>query len=121
MRDTLEHKGYLGSVHYNDEDGVFYGKIEYIRSLISYEGEDVESLRRNFKEAVEDYLEECLRRGIEAEQPFKGSFNVRPGTELHRRAAITAQNRGINLNRLVTEALEAYLNQGVDKQVSANG
>ncbi|NEQ85767.1 MAG: type II toxin-antitoxin system HicB family antitoxin, partial [Moorea sp. SIO2I5] len=48
-------------------------------------------------------------KGIEPEKPFKGSFNIRPGTELHRRAAYAAIEQGINLNQLVTEALEQYL------------
>ena len=46
LRDNgkrMEYKGYLGSVNYNDEDKIFYGRVEYIRSLISYEGYDVES------------------------------------------------------------------------------
>lgn len=53
----MECKGYLGSINYNDEDKIFYGRVEYIRSLISYEGHDVESLQHSFYEAVEDYLE----------------------------------------------------------------
>ncbi len=109
MKNIMKYKEYLGSVNYNDEDKIFYGKVEYLRSLISYEGHDVESLRTSFHEAVDDYLELCQHQGIEPEKPFKGSFNIRPGSDLHRRAAIAAQERGINLNQLVTEALEQYL------------
>jgi predicted HicB family RNase H-like nuclease len=28
MKDMMGYKGYFGSVHYNDEDRVFHGKIE---------------------------------------------------------------------------------------------
>jgi len=105
----MEYQGYFGSVNYNDEDAVFYGKLEYIRSLVSYEGHDVESLKASFQEAVDDYLQLCEQIGIEAEKPFKGSFNIQPGTDLHRRAAITAQQRGIKLNQLVTEVIAQYL------------
>ncbi|NEO64914.1 MAG: type II toxin-antitoxin system HicB family antitoxin [Moorea sp. SIO4G2] len=109
MNNLMKYKEYLGSVNYNDEDEILYGKVEYIRSLISYEGQDVESLRASFHEAVDDYLELCQLKGIEPEKPFKGSFNIRPGTDLHRRAAYAAIEQGINLNQLVTEALEQYL------------
>ena len=34
MKDTMEYNGYFGSVHYNDDDKVFYGKLEFIRALI---------------------------------------------------------------------------------------
>ena len=111
MKDMMEYKGYFGSVHYSDEDELFYGKAEFIRSLISYEGHDVSSLKTSFYEAVEDYLELCQQRGTEPEKAFKGSFNVRTGTDLHRRATLSAQQQGMNLNRLVTEALEQYLQQ----------
>ena len=39
----------------------------------------------------------------------KGSFNVRMGSELHRRAALCAKAKGANLNQVVKEALEQYL------------
>ncbi|MEM7759916.1 MAG: type II toxin-antitoxin system HicB family antitoxin [Cyanobacteria bacterium P01_A01_bin.40] len=109
MKNLMEYKGYLGSVNYNDEDKIFYGRVEYIRSLISYEGHDVESLQNSFHEAVEDYLELVRTQNIEPEKPFKGSFNVRTGSDLHRRVAIAAKQKGINLNKLVNEALEKYL------------
>ncbi len=59
MKDMMEYKGYLGSVHYSDEDSVFHGKLEFIRALVTYEGTNVKSLRSSFKEAVNDYLDLC--------------------------------------------------------------
>jgi predicted HicB family RNase H-like nuclease len=109
MKDTMNYKGYIGSVHYSDDDQVFFGKLEYIKSLVNYEGTDVKSLKQSFEEAVDDYLELCKQEEIEPEQPFKGSFNVRAGSELHRRAALFAKENGLNLNKVVTEALEQYL------------
>ena len=76
----MEYKGYLGSVNYNGEDKIFYGRVEYIRSLISYEGHDVESLQNSFHEAVDDYLELVQTQNIEPEQSFKNSFNIRTGS-----------------------------------------
>ena len=57
------------------DDKILYGQVEYIRSLISFEGEDVASLRASFEEAIDDYLALCEEKGIEPEKPFKGSFN----------------------------------------------
>ena len=62
MKDAMSYTGYTGSVHYSDEDRVFHGKIEFIRSLVSYEGTDVESLHRAFSEAVEDYLKTAQKK-----------------------------------------------------------
>jgi len=111
MKNMMNYKGYYGSVQYNDEDRLFHGKLEFIRSLVSYEGTDTEGLRKAFEEAVEDYLDLCEEEGIEAEQSFVGSFNVRAGSDLHRRAVLFAREKGINLDRVVTEALEKYLSE----------
>jgi predicted HicB family RNase H-like nuclease len=111
MTDTMTYKGYTGSVHYSDEDQVLFGKVECIRSLISYEGTDIDALRHAFEEAVDDYLDLCQKEGRKPEQPFSGTFNVRTGSDLHRRAALLAKEQGMTLNRVVSEALQRYLQQ----------
>ena len=40
MNNTIQYRGYIGSVEFSEEDGLFYGKVMGIRSLISYEGEN---------------------------------------------------------------------------------
>ena len=40
---------------------------------------------------------------------LKGSFNVRPGRELHRRAMLYAYRKGMSLNAVVTDALRRML------------
>ncbi len=105
----IHYKEYYGSVHYSDDDQIFFGKIEYIRSLVNYEGTTVENLRQAFTEAVDDYLELCQHEGIEPDQSFRGSFNVRTGCDLHRKAVLYAKEKGLNLNKVVTDALNQYL------------
>ncbi|GJQ59264.1 MAG: type II toxin-antitoxin system HicB family antitoxin [Candidatus Scalindua sp. AMX11] len=102
MKDMIHYKGYHGSAHYSDEDQVFFGKIEYIRSLVNYEGTTVENLKRAFEEAVEDYLKLCQNEGIEPDQSFRRSFNVRTVRDLHRKAALYAKEKGLNLNKVDT-------------------
>jgi predicted HicB family RNase H-like nuclease len=109
MKNMMEYKGYYGSVNYNDEDQIFYGKVEFIRSLISYDGYDVNSLRNNFQEAIDDYLQLCLEIERQPEQSFQGSFNIAIGSQLHRLAVMTAQEKGINLDTLIRDALVNYL------------
>jgi predicted HicB family RNase H-like nuclease len=84
MNDMIKYKDYVGSIHYSDEDQIFYGKVEYIRSLISFEGENVVNLRVNFEEAIDDYLALCQQKDIEPEKPFKDSFNGRAGSQINR-------------------------------------
>jgi len=109
MSTMLEYKGYLGSVEYSDEDEVLHGRLEFIRDLVTYEGADAKGIKAAFQEAVDDYLELCEAEGRKPDVPLKGSFNIRPGRDLHRRAMLYAKRRGINLNTVVSDALRRYL------------
>jgi len=111
MKDMLSRKGYFGSIHYNQDDHIFYGKIEFIRALISYEGRDGVSLENAFEEAVDDYLQTCKEQGKDPERPFKGSFNVRIAPELHQRIAIAASKHGMSLNRYIAETLSQAVHE----------
>lgn len=111
MSTLLEYKGYLGSVEYSDADEVFHGRLEFIRDLVTYEGTDAKGLKAAFHEAVDDYLTLCEAEGRKPDVPLKGSFNVRPGRELHRRAMLYAKRRGLNLNTVVSDALRRYLDR----------
>lgn len=116
MKDMMHHKGYWGSVHFNDEDDVFFGRIEFIRALVSYEGRDVDSLRQAFREAVHNYLKTCEDQGREPEKPFKGSFNIRISPQLHQRIAAHAAGKGMTINRYIAELLEKHTADAVSRQ-----
>lgn len=111
MKDTMTYKGYFGSVHYNDDDKVFYGKLEFIRALISYEGTDVVSLRTAFEEAVDDYLDLCEETGRKPEKPFKGTFNIRLDPSLHQRLVAHAMDEGKTLNAFIKDTLEKAVSE----------
>ena len=61
MNNTMEYKGYVGSVEFSEEDVIFYGKVMGIRSLISYEGENARELVEGFHEAVDVSNKERFR------------------------------------------------------------
>jgi predicted HicB family RNase H-like nuclease len=106
MKGMMKYKGYFGSVHFSDDDNLFYGKLEFIRALVRYEGTDVKTLRQTFEDAVDDYLQMCHETSKEPEKPFKGSFNVRVGPNLHQRVALNALSKGITINKYINEVLE---------------
>jgi predicted HicB family RNase H-like nuclease len=109
MSGTLSYKGYVGSVLFNGDDKVFHGKLEDIRDLISYEGTNVRALKKAFHDAVDDYTLGCQAAGKTPEKPFKGTFNVRVRSDLHRRAVAYSTEHNMKLNNVVSEALEKYL------------
>lgn len=59
MENTMNYKGYVGSIEFSEADRIFYGKVQGIRSLISYEGSNAKELEDEFHGAVDDYLSIC--------------------------------------------------------------
>ena len=109
MRNTMEYKGYIGSVEFSQEDFVFFGKVLGIRSLISYQGATAKELVEDFQGAIDEYLDICSERGEKPEKAFKGSLNIRLGGDLHRRAALYAISNGETINRFIETAVEEKL------------
>lgn len=109
MNNTMEYKGYVGSVEFSEEDAIFFGKVMGIRTLISYEGATAKELICDFHNAVDSYLEICEEGGIEPEKAYKGSFNVRISPELHKKIAIYAISQNMSLNSMVEEAIGSYI------------
>lgn len=118
MDDILEYKGYYATVHFSAEDEVFYGKIIGINDLVSFEGSTVKELKKAYHEAIEDYLETCNELGKEPEKTYKGSFNVRIPSELHRKAAQYAILRNMSLNEFVKQAIDQVLRKPPDIQTT---
>ena len=106
MNDMLKYKGYYGSVHYDVDEPIFYGKLEFIKALVSYEAKDAVGIKKAFEEAVDDYLALCKQEKIVPELPFKGSLNVRLGHELHEKIAILALREKISINKYICNLLK---------------
>ena len=111
MSQTLRYKRYDGSVEYSAEDRLLHGRLLGIRDVIVYEGSDVDSLETNFRAAVNEYLAFCAEEGKTPDQPFKGSFNIRVGPDLHKQAALFAEEHNQNLIAVVSRALQEFLVQ----------
>ncbi|MEI6386668.1 MAG: type II toxin-antitoxin system HicB family antitoxin [Spirochaetota bacterium] len=106
MKDLLAYKDFMGSVHFSADDEVFFGKIEGIEDLVSFEGNSVTEIKKAFEEAVEDYAQICRDNGTQLEKSYKGSFNVRIPPDLHRKVRRTAVKLGISLNQFIQKAVE---------------
>jgi len=102
----FKHKGYQGSVKVSVEDHCLHGKIEFISDLVNYEADTVEQLEKEFQLAVDSYLKTCKEVGMEPKKPFKGSFNVRIGQELHEKATIKASEIGKSLNDYIKDIVK---------------
>lgn len=101
----MSYKGYSARVEYDDEDGIFTGRIAGIRDGVGFHADSVAELREAFHEAVEDYIETCASIGKEPQKAFSGQMMFRVNPELHRRAAVAAELAGKSLNQWAEEVL----------------
>ena len=106
MKNALEYKGYSGTVEFSATDEVFYGKLNGIRDVVTFEADSVSKLKKAFKEAVDNYIETCQKTGKNPDKEFKGSFNVRIKPKIHRLAVMKSASLNISLNQFVERVLE---------------
>lgn len=111
MKNTITYKDYIGTVNFSEDDMVFFGKVIGITDSISFEGDTVESLIEDFHNAVDEYLEFCAQTGKEPQQQYRGSFNIRIASDLHRKASLGASARNMSLNSYVEEAIKMRVAQ----------
>ncbi|WP_159468822.1 type II toxin-antitoxin system HicB family antitoxin [Dyadobacter sp. 3J3] len=131
MVNSLTYNGYTASINYSSEDEVFFGKIIGINDLILFEGTSVDELKNALKEAIDDYLETCKQLNKSPDKTYKGVFNVRVPSALHKKAAILAAQYDVTLNDFVKSVLEyavthddlgaALLNKNADENTFAMG
>ena len=106
----LRYKGYSGTVEYDESVNRLVGKVSGLKqALILYEGDTVENLKKDFEEAVDDYLETCKAEGKSPEKPYNGKLLLRMTSQLHSDAADKASSLGISLNEFINRAVAAAI------------
>lgn len=110
MNNIMKYKGYWAEIKYSDDDECFCGYIEGLKEdIISFEGSTVKELKKDFQDAIEDYLETCKELNKAPEKQCKGSLNVRLGVELHNKAKMKSIEKNISINELIKKAVNSYL------------
>ncbi|MDR0793188.1 MAG: type II toxin-antitoxin system HicB family antitoxin [Chitinophagaceae bacterium] len=106
MISNLKYKNFIGSIEYSEPDNILYGKVLGInRVLISYEGQTIDELKKDFIDGIEHYLSVCQEEGITPQKSYTGTFNVRIPSDMHGKAVLKAQELGMNLNSFVKAAI----------------
>jgi len=105
MANTIEYKGYIGSVEYSPEDKCFFGKLEMIDDLVTFEANRADELETNFQKTVDEYIQACKELKRKPQKVYKGVFNVRIDPKLHKKLCKKAIKEGISLNFLIQRTL----------------
>lgn len=103
--NAMTYKGYAARVEFDARDNIFVGRILGIRDIVSFHAETVVKLRKAFGEAVDDYVETCVKLGKTPEKPASGKLMLRVPPEVHGSALAAAQAAGKSLNQWATEVL----------------
>ena len=65
----MNYRGYEGSIEFSEADGIYFGKVQNVDSLLSYEGATQDELLDDFHKAVDDYLALCEADHKQPETP----------------------------------------------------
>ena len=116
MMNVLEYKGYSARVELDPDDECFVGRLAGINDIVGFHGETIAELKAAFHEAVDDYVETCGKAGRIPERPYSGKVMFRISPEVHARAALAAELKGVSLNQWAEEVLA----KAVEKEHSAS-
>ncbi len=102
----MEYRGYHAYIRYSEEDRLFIGEVIGINDTLGFHGSTVDELEQMFHQSIDNYLSMCDEFGKKPDKEYKGQFNVRIPSDLHRSAVICARERNISLNEFVTQAIQ---------------
>ncbi len=54
--EMMIYKGFNGTIEFSEEDGCYFGKVLNVDGLVLYEGSNIDELRQDFQNAVDDYM-----------------------------------------------------------------
>lgn len=77
MRGTVDHmkepklayRGYTATVEYDEDDKLWHGTLDGIKDLVNFHAFEIENIEKEFRNAVDDYLDFCKEVGKEPERP----------------------------------------------------
>ena len=106
MINVLEYKGYQAVIVFDPDDEMFVGHLAGIDDIIGFHGTTVKELKAAFHESVDDYVETCRKIGKPPQKPYSGKVMFRIDPQVHAKAALAAQLKGISLNQWAEEVLD---------------
>jgi predicted HicB family RNase H-like nuclease len=65
----MDYRGYTGTVEYDAVEGIFFGCVMGLKDTITYEAPREELLEAAFRDAVDEYLDQCRACEEEPERP----------------------------------------------------
>lgn len=105
MIDTMEYKGYLARLEFDNDAKTFYGIVRNVRDTIHFEGKSTGELEAAFRDSVEAYLEFCEQCGDAPQQPTPGQLWLQLQPELMQKVEESAAASGQSVDSFVSDLL----------------
>ena len=74
-KQVLSYKGYVAKIEFSAEDKCWHGKIDGITDLVTFEADNAREIEKEFRSAVDDYLNFAERtvenNGVKNEQRLR--------------------------------------------------
>ncbi|WP_175017034.1 type II toxin-antitoxin system HicB family antitoxin [Burkholderia aenigmatica] len=105
MNNAMSYKGYFARIDFDGRDNIFVGHVLGVDDKISFHGETVDELVRDFHAAVEHYLADCERSGRKPQKPASGKLMLRIAPDVHAQIGIAAAVTGESVNQWSEEVL----------------
>lgn len=102
----LQYKGYIGTYYIDIKNDKFVGRLAGITDSVTFEGENVATLKENFCRAVINYS-----RSENAQKPFRGVINVQIEPSLQESLFMQAFRDNMSMSdycsKLISQAVSA--------------
>lgn len=103
----LKYKNYLGTVEYNAENEILFGRVVGINEEpITYEGRSTTEIKLNFEKAIDIYLNYCLEKHIDPAKSYDGVLNLKISPDSHAQLAALAEISGMQVDEYAKWVLE---------------
>ena len=103
---TASYKNFVAYIEPDLEDEILVGRVINTRDIIGFHGNTISEAIESFHAAIEEYIEDCQKKGISPNKPYSGRFNLRVPPFLHNEVATAAAKAGKSLNQWVIETLD---------------
>jgi len=104
--NIMEIDGYKAKIEYDPELDQFRGEILGLNGSADFYGNDPVTLRTEFKNSLDVFLEVCEEQDINPRKKYSGKFNLRIPPNLHYKVAAKATADSKSINQWVSDLLE---------------
>ncbi|MDR2825458.1 MAG: type II toxin-antitoxin system HicB family antitoxin [Deltaproteobacteria bacterium] len=106
--NTMKYKDYTALIEFSDEDGCFIGSVIGINDIVSFDGETVDEIRKNFHDMIEHYIAACADEGRKPNTPISEVMVPIPPV-LYAKIAQKAEYDGVPINTVMETALQKFV------------